>query len=66
VIFFLITILLETFLGLEPCLVNVFLNVNHEFEDLFEHVLEHSDILLCKTWLTFNQSDNKLKRLLSD
>jgi hypothetical protein len=66
VIFFLVTILLETFFRFKPFLFDVFLDINHKFKDLLEHVLKQCDILLCKTWLTFNKSYNEFKWLLSD
>jgi hypothetical protein len=40
-------------------LFNVFLNINHKFKNLLKHVFKQCDILLCKTWLTFNESYNE-------
>jgi hypothetical protein len=56
------------FLGSQPRLVNVFIDVNHDFENLLEDVLKDgvSLIFLDYRRSALNQSEDEFKRLVSD
>jgi hypothetical protein len=54
VVIILITLLGEALLGRFPLLWNLFVDVNHQLEDLLQDVLENLLVLLDKCWLALN------------
>lgn len=65
-IFFLISVLLESFLRAKPRGFNISINVDHEFENTLKNIFEQEIIFLHDAWLSLNNCDDKFKRLLSD
>jgi len=65
-IFFLISVLLESFLRAKPRGFNISINVDHEFENTLKNIFEQEIIFFHNAWLSLNNCDDKFKRLLSD
>lgn len=63
-LFFLIS--LEAFLGSHPALINISVNVDHEFEDDVEHCFQSFLVFLDDGWLSFDDGHEELNRLVSD
>lgn len=65
VVFFLI-LASEALLWLEPVVVNVLINVDHELEDQLEDVLGQLLVFLREAWLSLDHSHDELHWLVTD
>ena len=65
-IVFLLVFASEALLGAKPVVVDILIDVDHELEDEFEHVLDQSLVLLGERGLPFDHGNHKLERLMTD
>ena len=66
IVLFVIFLVFEAFLGLEPWVGNILININHESENQLNQFFEELCVFLDDVWNSLNDRNKELDRQLSD